>query len=115
MGQRTEKLKLQTDLQKLQSYRTHMESFKTHQQNKATALSDELEAASMSYYVESEPLYQKTLKVLMVFFFCCILKNLVVKNLGFIQIPVNTCTIAAISSGPLTKHKGLNLPLGTKH
>ncbi|GAA6109216.1 kinetochore protein NDC80 homolog isoform X1 [Tachysurus ichikawai] len=47
MGQRTEKLKLQTDLQKLQSYRTHMESFKTHQQNKATALSDELEAANL--------------------------------------------------------------------
>lgn len=55
MGQRTEKLKLQTDLQKLQSYRTHMESFKSHQENKAKALSEELEAASMSHYIESEP------------------------------------------------------------
>lgn len=49
MGQRTEKLKLQTDLQKLQSYRTSMESFKAHQENKATVLSEELEAASMSH------------------------------------------------------------------
>lgn len=47
MGQRTEKLKLQTDLQKLQSYRTHMESFKSHQENKATALTEELEAANL--------------------------------------------------------------------
>ncbi|XP_062863481.1 kinetochore protein NDC80 homolog isoform X2 [Trichomycterus rosablanca] len=47
MGQRTEKLKLQTDLQKLQSYRTHMESFKSHLENKATGLSEELEAANL--------------------------------------------------------------------
>lgn len=68
MGQRTEKLKLQTDLQKLQSYRTHMESFKSHQENKAAALAEELEAASMSHYVGSEPLYQKDCKSCSVFF-----------------------------------------------
>ncbi|KAF4084248.1 hypothetical protein AMELA_G00126520 [Ameiurus melas] len=46
-GQRTEKLKLHSDLQKLQSYRTRMESFKSHQENKVTALSEELEAANL--------------------------------------------------------------------
>lgn len=72
MGQRTEKLKLQTDLQKLQSYRTHMESFKSHQENKVTALSEELEAASTSHYVEYEPVYQKDCKFCSVFFKKCL-------------------------------------------
>ncbi|KAL6477556.1 hypothetical protein MHYP_G00133910 [Metynnis hypsauchen] len=47
MAQRTEKLRLQTDLQKLQSYRAHIESFKSHLENKATGLSEELEAADL--------------------------------------------------------------------
>uniref|UniRef100_A0A4W4EXV4 Kinetochore protein NDC80 n=2 Tax=Electrophorus electricus TaxID=8005 RepID=A0A4W4EXV4_ELEEL len=47
MGQRTEKLKLQTDLQKLQSYRTHMESFKSHLEKKCAGLSEELEATDL--------------------------------------------------------------------
>lgn len=54
MGQRTEKLKLQADLQNLQEYRSRMESYQNNLETKATALSEELEAASMSY-VESEP------------------------------------------------------------
>ncbi|KAF5909582.1 kinetochore protein NDC80, partial [Clarias magur] len=47
MGQRTEKLKLQTDLQKLRNFRSNLESFKTGIENKATALSEELEAANL--------------------------------------------------------------------
>lgn len=61
MGQRTEKLKLQTDLQKLRNFRSNLESFKAGIENKATALSEELEAASMSYFVEFKPLSQKDL------------------------------------------------------
>lgn len=49
MAKRTEKLRLQTDLQKLQNYRSHMETFKSQLEDKATGLSEELEAAGMSF------------------------------------------------------------------
>jgi hypothetical protein len=45
MVKRTEKVKLQTDLQKLQSYRSNLESFKANLENKASGLAEELEAS----------------------------------------------------------------------
>ncbi|KAK3563767.1 hypothetical protein QTP86_034499, partial [Hemibagrus guttatus] len=47
MGQRTEKLKLQADLQNLKEYRSRMDSYKSNLETKATALSEELEAANL--------------------------------------------------------------------
>lgn len=44
MVKRTEKLRLQTDLQKLQNYNSEMESFKVVLENKAAGISEELEA-----------------------------------------------------------------------
>ncbi|XP_038856697.1 kinetochore protein NDC80 homolog [Salvelinus namaycush] len=47
MVKRTEKVKLQTDLQKLQSYRSNLESFKANLENKASGLAEELEASGL--------------------------------------------------------------------
>ncbi|XP_067087958.1 LOW QUALITY PROTEIN: kinetochore protein NDC80 homolog [Osmerus mordax] len=47
MGKRTEKLKLQTDLQKLQSYHSNLETFKGSLEGKAAMLAEELQAAGL--------------------------------------------------------------------
>lgn len=47
VGKRTEKLRLQTDLQKLQNYRCTLEAHKTGLENKSAGLTEELEAAEM--------------------------------------------------------------------
>ncbi|XP_072568540.1 kinetochore protein NDC80 homolog isoform X2 [Paramormyrops kingsleyae] len=47
MVKRTEKLRLQTDLQKLQNYNSEMESFKVALGNKAAGISEELEATEL--------------------------------------------------------------------
>ncbi|XP_043109106.1 kinetochore protein NDC80 homolog [Puntigrus tetrazona] len=47
VGKRTEKLRLQADLQKLQNYRCTLEAHKTGLENKAAGLAEELEAAEM--------------------------------------------------------------------
>ncbi|XP_052317030.1 kinetochore protein NDC80 homolog isoform X1 [Oncorhynchus keta] len=47
MVKRTEKVKLQTDLQKLQSYRSNLESFKANLENKASGLAEEMEASGL--------------------------------------------------------------------
>uniref|UniRef100_A0A8C1CVJ1 Kinetochore protein NDC80 n=1 Tax=Cyprinus carpio carpio TaxID=630221 RepID=A0A8C1CVJ1_CYPCA len=46
-GKRTEKLRLQADLQKLQNYRCTLEAHKTGLENKAAGLAEELEAAEI--------------------------------------------------------------------
>lgn len=47
VGKRTEKLRLQTDLQKLQNYRCTLEAHKTGLENKSAGLTEELEAVEM--------------------------------------------------------------------
>ncbi|XP_065113830.2 kinetochore protein NDC80 homolog [Paramisgurnus dabryanus] len=47
IGKRTEKLRLQADLQKLQNYRSTLEAHKAGLENKFAGLSEELEAAEM--------------------------------------------------------------------
>ncbi|XP_030630892.1 kinetochore protein NDC80 homolog [Chanos chanos] len=47
MTRKTEKFKLQTDLQNLQNYRSKLESFRTNLENKTAGLSEELEAVDL--------------------------------------------------------------------
>lgn len=47
MSKRTEKVKIQTDLQKLQSYRVNLEAFKASLESKASALSEEQDATGL--------------------------------------------------------------------
>ncbi|KAK6483392.1 kinetochore protein NDC80-like protein [Huso huso] len=56
MTKKSEKLKLQTDLQKYQSYRSNLESFKSNLEQKLSAVSEELDGAGL----QIEALKQET-------------------------------------------------------
>lgn len=49
VGKRTEKLRLQADLQKLQNYRCTLEAHKVGLEKKATGLAEELEGAGETH------------------------------------------------------------------